>query len=122
MSSITSRLPAQEIGLRTRSCYLPVIDAKAGMVLGAAVGIVKHRILRYSLPAGHTLTRDNLRQLAAHQAEFVYVVAPETRSDEEIAEDFAQATRSVVEIFADADLGNPTLAALLDQILAYRST
>ena len=122
MSSITSRLPAQEIGLRTRSCYLPVIDAKAGMVLGAAVGIVKHRILRYALPAGHTLTRDNLRQLAAHQAEFVYVVAPETRSDEEIAADFAQATRSVVEIFADADLGNPTLAALLDQILAYRST
>ena len=107
--------------MRTRVRYLALIGAKPGMVLGTPVAVVKHRILRYSLPAVHTLSREDLRQLAEQGAEFISIAEPETRADQEIAEDAAQAARSVLDIFADADLTEPTMAALFDQVLAYRS-
>jgi hypothetical protein len=107
--------------MRTRARTFPLIGTEPGMVLGTAVAVVNHRILRYTLPAEHKLTQDDLRQLRANGAEFVYVAEPETRSDEEIAEDVAQAARSVLDIFADADLSDPILAALFEQVLAYRS-
>jgi hypothetical protein len=77
--------------------------------------------LRFSLPATHTLTMDNLRQLAAHQAECVYVDLPDERSDQEVAIDTALAARRTMEIFSGADLANPAMAALFDQVLIYRS-
>jgi hypothetical protein len=107
--------------MRTRPRSLPLIGAQPGMVLGAPVAVVNHRILRYSLPEKHTLTNYDLRQLVAYGAEFIDVAEPETRTDQEIAEDVAQAARTVLDIFADADLSDPTLAALFDQVLAYRS-
>jgi hypothetical protein len=67
------------------------------------------------------LTEDNLRQLAAHHAEFIFIAEPDTRSDEEIAVDAAKAASRVMDIFAGADLADPTMAALFDQVLAYRS-
>ncbi len=107
--------------MRTRPRYLPIIEAEAGMVLGTPVRVVSHGQLRFSLPAGHTLTEDNLHQLAAHRAEFIFVAEPDMRADEEIALDAAAAARRVMEIFAGADLSDPTMAALFDQVLSYRS-
>ena len=107
--------------MRTRQRYLPLIEAEAGMVLGTPVHFGRQGQHRYSLPAGHTLTIDNLRQLAAHHAEFIYIAEPDTRSDIEVAEDAARAARRVMEIFNGADLADPTMAALFDQILGYRS-
>lgn len=107
--------------MRTRTQYIPLEEAEAGMVLGAPVGVRQHGILRYSLPAGHTLTEDNLHQLKAHQAEFLFIATPDTRSDEQVAIDAALAARRTMEIFAGADLSGPTLALLFDQVLAYRS-
>jgi hypothetical protein len=107
--------------MRTRPRYLPLIEAEAGMVLGTPVHMGRQGLHRYSLPAGHMLTDDNLRQLAAHHAEFIYIAEPDTRSDEEVAVDAAKAASRVMDIFAGADLADPTMAALFDQVLAYRS-
>ena len=107
--------------MRTRPRYLPIIEAEAGMVLGAPVSVVTKGILRFSLPAGHTLTTDNLHQLIAHQAEFIFIAEPDLRPDEQVAVDAALAARRVMQIFSGADLTDPTLAALFDQVLAYRS-
>ncbi len=107
--------------MRTRTHYIPIIEVEAGQVLGAHVVISHHGIVRLKLPAGHTLTADNLRQLTAHQAEFIFVAQPDERSDEQVAVDAALAARRTMEIFAGADLTDPTLAALFDQVLSYRS-
>lgn len=107
--------------MRTRPRYLPLIEAEAGMVLGTPVHMGRQGPHRYSLPAGHTLTEDNLRQLAIHHAEFIYIAEPDTRSDAEVAVDAARAAGRVMDIFSGADLEDPTLAALFDKVLAYRS-
>lgn len=107
--------------MRTRPRYLPVTEAEAGMVLGTPVRVASHGQLRFSLPAGHTLTEDNLHQLAAHRAEFIFIAEPDNRSDEDIAVDAAHAARRVMDIFVGADLSDPTMAALFDQVLIYRS-
>ncbi len=106
---------------RTRPHYRPIIEAEEGMVLAAAVKVVNDGVLRFSLPAGHALTEDNLHQLRAHRAEFVFVAEPDTRADEEVALDAALAARRVMHIFAGADLSDPNMASLFDQVLAYRS-
>lgn len=106
---------------RTRPRYLPLIEAAAGMLLAAPVQIAEHGRLRYSLPAGHELTADNLHQLAAHRAEFIFIAEPDPRSPEQIAIDAAASARRVMEIFSGADLADPTVAALFDQVLGYRS-
>lgn len=106
---------------RTRSRYLPLIEAEAGMVLGAAVHVSEHGRLRFSLPAGHALTEDNLRQLAAHHGEYIFIAEPDTRDDAQIAVDAARAAKRVMDIFDGADLADPTMAALFDQVLAFRS-
>lgn len=107
--------------MRTRPRYLPLNEAAAGMVLGTPVQMGRQGQHRYSLPAGHTLTEDNLRQLFIHHAEFIYIAEPDTRSDAEVAVDAARAARRVMEIFDGADLEDPTTAALFDKVLAYRS-
>lgn len=107
--------------MRIRPHYITFIEAEAGMVLGAPVSVVNHGVLCYSLPAGHTLTSDNLRQLGVHGAEFVVIAEPDTRSDEQVAIDTAQAAHSVMGIFVGADLTDPTMSALFRQVLAYRS-
>ena len=76
---------------------------------------------RLSGPAGSVLTEENLQQLLSHRVEFIHVSVVDERSDEEIAVEAATAARSVMEIFADADLSQPTMAALFDQVLMYRS-
>lgn len=107
--------------MRTRTHYIPIVEAEAGMLLGTPIKVVNHGMLRFSLPAGHVLTRDNLHQLTAHQAEFIFVAQPDERSDEQVAVDAALSAHRTMEIFAGADLTDPTLAALFDQVLSYRS-
>lgn len=106
---------------RTRPHYIPIEEATVGMVLCAPTIISQHGIVRYSLPSGHPLTEDNLDQLRAHQAEYLFIATPDMRSDEQVAVDAALAARRVMEIFAGADLEDPTMAMLFDQVLAYRS-
>lgn len=106
---------------RRRLRYIPLYEAQAGMMLGAPVSIAHQGILRFSLPARHALTADNLRQLGAHQAEFIFIAEPDTRADEQVAEDVAQVAHRVLDIFSNADLSDPTMAALFDQVLVYRS-
>ena len=107
--------------MRTRPRYISLIEVEAGMVLGAQVNVINHGVMRFSLPAGHTLTADNLHQLAAHHAECIFVAEPDTRPDEQVAIDAAQAAHRVMEIFSGAGLSDPTTAALFDQVLTYRS-
>ena len=107
--------------MRTRPHYIPIVEAEAGMVLGAPLRVVNYGQLRFSLPGGHALTSDNLHQLAVHHAEFIVIAEPDTRSDEQVAVDAAQAAHRVMEIFAGAELDDPIMAALFDQVLRYRS-
>lgn len=101
--------------------FLPLTELAAGMVLAAPVQAVVSGQLRFSLPAAHALTPDNLRQLAVHRVEFVFVDLPDDRSDQDVAVDAALAARRTMEIFAGADLSDPAMAKLFDQILTYRS-
>lgn len=91
------------------------------MMLGAPVSVVSGGIRRFLLPADHKLTGDNLNQLAAHRIEFIFVLEPDSRSDEQVAVDAARSAHRVMKIFAGADLADPTMAALFDQVLMYRS-
>lgn len=108
-------------GTRSRLHYLPFDQVKPGMVLGEALALTEHNIVRFSLPAGHELTEGNLRNMAAHHAEFVCITVEDDRSDEQIANDAAASAARVIRIFEGADLSEPTLAALFDRVLAYRS-
>ncbi len=107
--------------MRMRPRYLPLFDAEPGMVLGAPVRVINHGYLSLSLPLGHELTKDSLHQLVAHGAQSLFVLEADTRPDEQIAVDAAAAAKRVMKIFEGADLSNPTMAGLFDQIIVYRS-
>lgn len=107
--------------MRTRPRYIPIIEAAGGMVLASAVRVAERGQLRFSLPAGHVLTSDNLHQLLVHHAEFVFIAEPDGRADEEVAIDAATAAHRVMQVFSGADLTDPHMAALFDQVLTYRS-
>lgn len=104
--------------MRTRTHYLPIEIATVDMVLAEAV---KDGYQRSLLPSGSTLTAENIQQLQAHGVEFICVCHEDTRTPEEIAVHSAETARSVMNIFASADLSNPVLAALFNQVLMYRS-
>ena len=107
--------------MRTRHHYIPIVDAKEGMVLGAPANAVSGGSLSFSLPSGHALTEENLHQLSAHHVEFIFVLQPDTRSDEQVAIDAALAARRIIRIIEAADFTDANMAALFDQVLAYRS-
>ncbi len=108
--------------MKTRPHYIPVTESQAGMVLGAPLNISgPNGIVRFSLPAGHTLTEDNLHQLVTHHGEYLLVLEPDNRSDEQVALDAMLAARRVMEIFQGASLDEPLMASLFDCVLTYRS-
>lgn len=107
--------------MRTRQRFVPILEAQAGMLLSTPCNIVEHGYLSLSLPAGHTLTQENLSQLVAHHADYIYITQDDTRSDEQVAVDAALSARRVMQIFDGADLTDPNMAALFDQVLGYRS-
>lgn len=106
---------------RMRTQYLPTMSAEVGMVLAAALNVVNQGRVRFSLPAGHVLTLDNLHQMTVNRTEFIFVSVPDVRSDEEVARDTAAVAGRVLNIFAGADLSDPTMVALFDQVLTYRN-
>lgn len=91
------------------------------MILGESIMLGEGRALTFTLPAGHGLSEDNLRQLAVRRAEIVCIALPDTRSEEEVTAELAAATARVMEIFEGADLRQPAVAALFKCIQAYRS-
>jgi hypothetical protein len=107
--------------MRTRPRYITLIEAEAGMVLGAQANIIEHGMLRFTLSAGHTLTDDNIRQLKSHRAEYIFIAEPDERTDEQVAVGAAHAAHRVMEIFSGVDLSNPTMAKLFNQVIIYRS-
>lgn len=107
--------------MRTRHHFLPIEQAQVGMQLCEPLQIAEHGLLSMTLPAGHTLTQENLAQLTAHHAEFLDVLLPDMRSEEQVAVDAALAARRTMAIFEGTDLTEPTMAAFFDQVLAYRS-
>jgi hypothetical protein len=107
--------------MRTRHHYIPIVDAKEGMVLGAPANAVSGGSMSFSLPTGHALTEENLHQLQAHHVEFIFILIPDTRSDEQVAIDPAMAARRIIKIFDGADFSDANTAALFDQVLTYRS-
>jgi hypothetical protein len=107
--------------MRIRHTFIPMAQAQAGMVLSQPTQVTERGFLSMTLPAGHILTDENLSQLNAHHAEFLYIDRPDSRSDEQVAEDVATAVGRSLAIFDGADLTDPHMAAFFDQVLAYRS-
>ncbi len=107
--------------MKMRYSYIPFIEIKAGMILGESLSISDNGFLCISLPEGHTLTPDNLRQLASHHAQFILIAEPDSRTESEIEEDIASATRRVKEVFSGMDNSDPCTVALFEQVLAFRS-
>ena len=106
--------------MRMRPRYITVAEAEAGMELGAPATVISQGRL-FSLPVGHKLTGDNLLQLAAHRVEFIFITEPDPRMNEQIAIDAAKAAYRIMEIFSCADLTDPIVATLFNQIIIYRS-
>jgi hypothetical protein len=104
--------------VKQRTHYLPIEGVVEGMVLAEAV---KNKWMQVLLPRGAVLSSENIQQLLAHQVEFVCVSHTETRSSEEVAVDAATSARKILDVFSGADLSNPTMAALFNQVLLYRS-
>jgi hypothetical protein len=107
--------------MKTRPRYITLSEAEAGMELAAPLSTISHGILNLTLPAGHILTHNSLQQLHAHKAEFMFIVEPESRPSEQIAIEAAEAAHRVMEIFAGADLSDPAMATLFNQILIFHS-
>ena len=107
--------------MRTRHHYIPLADAKVGMLLGAPANAVSGGAMSFSLPSGHALTEENLHHLEAHCVEFIFVDEPDSRTDEVVAVDTARVAGRVLRIFEGADLAEPNLAALFEQVLCYRN-
>lgn len=107
--------------MRIRQRYLPIEEAKEGMLLASEANAVRGGAHSFSLPAGHTLTEENLSQLRMHQVELLFVQVEDTRSAEQIAVDSAMAARRVIRIFDGADFSDPNMAALFEQVLRFRS-
>ncbi len=107
--------------MRIRHQFIPIEDARVGMVLGVAANAIEKGLLSLTLPAGHLLTEDSLSQLVAHHAEFIQIQYPDTRMDETVADEVAATAKRVMDIFDGINLSDPNLAALFDQVLAYRS-
>jgi hypothetical protein len=91
------------------------------MVLSAPARVVKHGILRFSMSGGQALTEENLHQLRAHHAKLIFVNQADTRSAEQVSVDAAAAAHRAMKIFNGADLSDPHMAALFDQVLVYLS-
>jgi hypothetical protein len=51
----------------------------------------------------------------------MFIVEPDTRPSEQIATEAAEAAHRVMEIFAGADLTDPAMATLFNQILIFHS-
>jgi hypothetical protein len=77
--------------------------------------------MSFSLPSGHALTEENLHQLLAHHVEYIFVLKPDLRTDEQVAIDAAMAARRIIKIFDGADFSDANTATLFDQVLTYRS-
>ncbi len=104
--------------MRNRIKYIPTFEATVGMVLAEAA---QDRFLRNILPSGHRISEENLHQLIAHQVELICISAPDLRSDEEIASAASSSAKRVLDTFEHADLSDPVMSALFNQVLTYRS-
>jgi len=100
---------------------IQLAEAEPGMLLGAPIQIVNHGYLSLSLSKGQELTDSTIHQLVAHGGMTIFILEPEERSNDQIAVDAAAAAKRVMEVFSSADLSDPNVAALFDQILIYRS-
>ncbi len=108
--------------MQYRKRYVAIQAAQAGMTLAAPADAVAAGSRAFSLPQGHVLTADNLQQLRQHRVEYIVASVPDPRPDAQIAEDNARAAEHVQRLFAGANLSDPCTAALLAQVLAFRST
>jgi hypothetical protein len=89
------------------------------MVLGAPT---TGGAMAFSLPLGHALTEDNVLQLERHKVEFIVISVPDSRTEDQVAEDRAQTSDRLRTTFAGANLSDPCIASLFEQVLKFRST
>lgn len=105
--------------MRTRKHYLPITQATAGMVLAEPV---QDAYRRTYLPAQLALTEEHLHQLAVWRAECICIDVPDVRTDEQVALEAATVAKRVLELFEQTDPHDPMIAALLNQVLLFRSS
>ena len=106
--------------MKIRYRYVPFNSVSSGMKLGEDVKVFHRGYFCLSLPEGHVLTVDNLRQLAAHQAEYILISEEDVRTPEQIESDASTALARVKIIFTGADFSHLATVALFNQILVFR--
>lgn len=104
--------------MRFRQEYVSSHSAVPGMVLAAPI---QGGAIAFSLPAGHALTQDNVLQLHRHKVEFIVVSLPDSRTDDQVSQDHEQTAGRIKTIFSGANLTDPCVAALFEQVLAFRN-
>ena len=107
--------------LKTRLRYIPLSEAREDMVLGAPLIIAEHGVTNFSLPAGHELTEQNIRQIALRHGEFLCIQEADSRSEAEYAEAVERSRARLDVIFSLVDRSRPAAAGLYKAVLAYRS-
>lgn len=107
---------------KKRIQYFPLGEATPGMVLGAALVLQEHGVVRFNLPAGHVLTEANLDQLRTRHAEFVCIVTEDTRTLEQREAEYFREAKRIERIFQLADLKQPHVRNLYLNVLAYRGS
>ncbi len=106
--------------MKTRLRYLPISDAREGMILGAPVVLSANGVSNFTLATGHELTESNINQMAVRNAEFVCIEEPDERSEAEREAEWAIEEMRLNHIFRAADLTLPSMARLHAAIFAYR--
>lgn len=101
--------------------YFPIEKAVPGMPLAEQIMISERGVVKLLLPVGHLLSEGDLTRLDRLRIDYVCVSTPDTRSDEEIKKQRAQALLQTRKIFESADLSQPHIMALFKRMLVYRS-
>ena len=107
--------------MKNRHRCIPASEIKEGMILSTRSTVIERGFLSLDFPAGHVLTEENVQQLKARCAEFIDVHEIDKRSDEEVSLNAAQSAHRVLHTFEGADLNDPTMSALFDQVIWFRS-
>jgi len=106
---------------KLRNRLIAISDAKVGMVLTEPISLVSHGLLKLKMAKDSCLTAYCIDQLVLHGAEFISVVEPDPRTEEQILGEASLAVNRVREIFKYADMSHSTTLALYEQMLKYRS-
>lgn len=101
--------------------YLPLAEARPGMVMQNPLVLTENGVVRYTLPAGHELTDGNLDQIQRkYPADIISILEPDRRTEKQ-KEDASKAAETRLEkIFELANFRDLLVCSLYNALLDFR--